>query len=87
MNPIAGIWNAVLVTVAVLDLSYGSGKLAAAIIGSMMVTAVLAGLASSLAEGIVEALPFLTGSVGTIGLVIYWILRVDVWLSTLGGGV
>jgi hypothetical protein len=86
MNAYAGIWNAALVTVAALDLLFGGGGLAAAIIGSMVVTAVLTGLAASVAESIAEALPFLTGSIGTLSMVVYWIFRVDVWISKLAGG-
>ena len=86
MNQIAGIWNAALVTIAALDFASGGGKLGATIMASMVITAVLTGIASSMAEGIVEALPFLTGGVGTISMVIYWVLRIDVWLGSVGGG-
>ncbi len=76
----AGIWNALLVGAAILAALAGWYGLTATIIGSMIVTAVLTGLAGQMSEEIAEALPFLSGFVGTMAAVIYWLLRIDTWL-------
>jgi len=81
LSPAAGVWNVILVFVAAVDLAAGSGKLAGAIVGGMIVSAALASLAARFTEAVVEALPLVTGFAGTVCAVFYWMLRVKVWLD------
>lgn len=80
-TPLAIVWNTILIILAAGDLIYGSGKVAAAIIGGMLVGGVLAVLAGRLTNAIAETLPWASAASGTIFTVIYWMLRVKIWLD------
>jgi hypothetical protein len=78
---IAAIWNGILVTIAVLAALAGWYDVTVAILGSMMASAILAGLAAQAAEAIAEAIPFVTAFVGTLTTVFYWVFKIQYWLS------
>lgn len=80
-TPIAAAWNAILAVVAALDLLYGSGKIAGAIIAGMFIAAIAAALAARFVDTITDVLPWATAFSGTLFAIGYWGFRAMVWLD------